>query len=235
MQDSNLKKIVGVLVEPTKTFEAIARRPTWLPALLVLIALAAAVALLVVQHTDVGDFLRQSAAQSGKPIDAEQLDQSVAIAHRFAWIAALLGVVVVGPLTYLAAALVFWLAFKALGSDLDYRRSLSVSTHAFMPWSVQALLAILILYLSGGQLTDQQVQRGTLVASNLAAFAPPDTGPAMLTFLGSVDLFSLWSLVLLSIGFAVVAGVSRSKASGLVVSVWLFYLVLKTGFVAMSV
>jgi hypothetical protein len=231
-RDSSLKTIAGVLVEPTKTFEALARRPRWLPALVVLVGLSAVVALLTLRHEDLGSVLRESAAQSTKSVDSDNLEQVATLATRFGWIAVLFGVVVVGPITYLAVALVFWTALRLLRSPVDLRRTLSVTTHALTPWSVQALLAIFII-LFQGHLSPEQVQRGTPVASNLAAFAPPNTGHAMLSFLGSVDVFSLWSLVLFSVGFIVVARASRGKSVGLVVSIWLLYLLLKTGLAAM--
>jgi hypothetical protein len=41
--DSGFGRLIGVLVSPGKTFESIARRPTWLVPLLVLVAVGAGV------------------------------------------------------------------------------------------------------------------------------------------------------------------------------------------------
>ena len=80
----------------------------------------------------------------------------------------------------------------------------------------------------------EQVNSGTLLASNLGAFAPEETGQAMRTLLASIDVFSIWSVILLSIGFAVVAGVSRAKATVSVVALWIVYILFKVGAAALS-
>ncbi|MFQ5928027.1 MAG: hypothetical protein ACE5MH_11415, partial [Terriglobia bacterium] len=59
------------------------------------------------------------------------------------------------------------------------------------------------------------------------------TTPAWLVSLGSsLDLFSVWSLLLLATGFSVAARkISWSKACTWVVVTWVVWLVVKTGWV----
>jgi len=57
-------------------------------------------------------------------------------------------------------------------------------------------------------------------------------GPFLHAVLQSVELFSIWSLVLLVIGYAITARVSRAKAGAFVVGAWLVYVVLKSALTA---
>jgi hypothetical protein len=55
-----------------------------------------------------------------------------------------------------------------------------------------------------------------------------------LALLGSVNLFSLWAIVLLVIGYSIVARVSRATAMAVVSSVWLLGVALKVAVIALS-
>jgi hypothetical protein len=65
--------------------------------------------------------------------------------------------------------------------------------------------------------------------SSLTAVAPEGASASLLAVLSSIDLFSLWSMVLLSLGFAVVARVSRATAATTVVALWAVYVLGKLG------
>jgi len=59
------------------------------------------------------------------------------------------------------------------------------------------------------------------IMSNLGFLADPKTNPVAYTLLASVDLFTLWSLALLIIGFAVAARLSRGKSAAIVIGWWI--------------
>ncbi|MGC4122611.1 MAG: hypothetical protein QM765_50180 [Myxococcales bacterium] len=62
-----------------------------------------------------------------------------------------------------------------------------------------------------------------LLPSNLAALAPEGTALPHLTLLSSVDLFTLWALVLSCIGMAYVAKVSMVRSSIVNVILWVSF------------
>ena len=71
-----------------------------------------------------------------------------------------------------------------------------------------------------------------MLVSSLRALAPEDASTLTQTLLGSFDLFTIWTLVLLTIGYKVVAKVSTAVASGVVILFWLVYVVGKVGMAA---
>jgi hypothetical protein len=131
------------------------------------------------------------------------------------------------PLGYLLFALVFWVVFKLQGGEFDYRTSLSVTLHGLMPTAVYSLLSLPVIY-SRQTIGIEESQRGVLF-SNLAPLAPEEAGTALTALLASIDLFTIWCLVLFAIGYSIVGRVSKTSAGVTVVLLWIVYVVIKVG------
>jgi hypothetical protein len=137
-------------------------------------------------------------------------------------------VIVFQPIAVAVVAFVFYLVFRVTGSEQRYEQSLAVTTHSFLPLAVAALLSIPLL-LSRGSLSNEELMTGGMLASNLGFLAGEDASPAMRAFLQSLDFFSLWSIVLLGIGY-----VRTTKLPGLsvtisVVAMWGLWILARVG------
>jgi hypothetical protein len=72
---------------------------------------------------------------------------------------------------------------------------------------------------------------GNLTATNLGALVTSGSS-AFKSIAGSIDVFSIWTIVLLSIGFAAIAGsrkITKSKTATIVITVWVVYVLIKAG------
>jgi hypothetical protein len=125
-------------------------------------------------------------------------------------------------------AAVFWGAFKAFGWDLTFRQAFGVTTHAFLPGVLGSLVFIPVLL---GQQSVDPTTLGDLLRSNLG-FLVDRKAAALHAVLQSIDIFSLWTLALLVIGFATSARVSRKAAAGIIVVIWALLVLGKAGFAA---
>jgi hypothetical protein len=227
MEDSSLGRLISVLISPEKTFRSIAERPTWMVALVVLVLLGAAAGYLVFQKLDMAEVISQSMADRGQQATDEEIERATEMAERFGWVGALVGTLVVAPLGYLLFALVFWVVFKLQGGEFDYRTSLSVTLHGLMPTAVYSLLSLPVIY-SRQTIGIEESQRGVLF-SNLAPLAPEEAGTALTALLASIDLFTIWCLVLFAIGYSIVGRISKTSAGVTVVLLWIVYVVIKVG------
>jgi hypothetical protein len=99
-----------------------------------------------------------------------------------------------------------------------------------MPLAVSYLLT-LPLVLGRKTIGFQDTQRGILL-SNPAILAPEGTKPAVVALLGSLDFFTLWTLVLLALGYRAVAKVSGTAATATVLVLWLLFVGIKVGIAA---
>ena len=233
MSDSSIGRVAGVLFSPTRTFEAIRERPTWLVALVILVVLGVIGGYLVTGKMDMEQVVREATADSGRQLTEAQLEQAIEFQEKFGSVFAILGAVLFFPVGLLLMALLFWVILKLLGGDFPYQTSLATSVHGLMPTAVSSLLSLPVI-LSKEELAYDDVRTGSLLKSNLGAFAGEETGVAVRTLLSSIDLFSIWCAVLLVIGYAVVGKVSRGKAAGAVIGLWVLWIVIKVGWAAIA-
>jgi hypothetical protein len=231
MSDSAFGRLLGALVAPVETFRSIAVRPTWLVPMLLLAVLSTAVGTMVVQHVDFEQAMRAQNERTGGQMTSEQVEQNAERAKNTAPFVALFQGVV-APAIYLLVALVYWAGFRLLGSDLTFKTSLATSLHALLPSAIAALLSIPVI-LRHGNFTSQEIKGGNFLASSLAFLVPADGSPALRALLGSVDIFSLWTVGLLVIGYRETARVSPKAALGTVLTVWLLYVVGKVALTAL--
>lgn len=214
---------LGVLVSPRPTFESIARRPSWLPPLLILLVLFVAVQVLMMQKIDLEATIREQMERQDQPVDDAQVEQIAAMQSKF-------GVacnVVLFPAGMALIAAIFWGLANAAGGEIGFKKSLAVSAHGLMPNAISSLLTIPVV-LGRRVIGMAEAQQG-LLASHLGVLAPDDAPAWLAALLARIDLFSLWSLALLVLGFVVVARLSKGAAIAIVLLAWLFWVGLTVG------
>jgi len=235
LEDSGAGRLIGALVSPVKTFRSIAERPTWGVALAVLLIVSTLVGVLANKRIDPND-MRQSVQQrmekSGQQATPEQVDRAMTVAAKFSavipWLIPAFLVII-----DLLIALLFFGAFRFFGgSEISYKSSFSTAVHAFLPGIVAALLTLPVI-LTHQHLKLKDVQGGNLLASNAGAFAPDNVGPAARALLTSVDFFSIWTLILLVIGYKATAKVSTANAATVAVVFWALAVGVKVGIAAL--
>jgi hypothetical protein len=220
--------LVGAITAPVRTFESISRHPTWRLALVLLALLGAIAVWIGYGKVEPGDFMAYLEA-SGRPLppsfDAEQ-------ALRFARVFGVTAAVIFAPLMYLALAGIFLWLLRMMGAELDYRRSLAVTTHGMLPFAVASIVGLAIAT-TREEIAMRDVEGGAWIPSHLGVFAGDDAGNLARAALSSVDLFSVWCIVLLGLGYAIVGRVGRSKAFTAVGIVWGIGILVKLGLAAL--
>lgn len=231
MNDSGFGRLVGVLLSPEKTFRSIAERATWLAPLLVLMVLNTVVGYLINQRIDVEQMMRRQMAQRDQEMSQEQIDQAVEMAEKVGPVMTLVSGLVFAPAIYLILAAVFMSAVRLAGSEIDFQRSLSVFLYSMMTWALYSLLALPII-LSRESLDPEVAQSGVLM-SNLGAFAPEDAGAVVKGLLSSLDAFSVWTLILLILGYRIVGRISTGASAAIMLTLWALYVAGKIGLLAL--
>jgi len=219
-------RISGVLFSPQETFDSIARRPTWLPPLLLWTALSLVVTFILLPRVDYDRMIRASLEKRGQTLPEERIQSIVESQKKMAPILYGVGAAVVPTIICLLVTLVFWGAFKAFGWDATFRQSFGVTTHAFLPGVLSSLLLIPVLM---RRETVDPRNMGDLVRSNLGFLVDRDSSKMLHSLAQSIDVFSFWSLALLVIGFAAAAKISRKAAAGVIVTLWALYVLGKAG------
>jgi hypothetical protein len=213
--------ISGVLFSPARGFEQLAARPRWVAPLLLLVGLALALSLVLSPKMNMEKVIRDAMERSGQEVSEAQIQKQAEIAESFGWIGTV-SQLFLQPAIYLLIAAIFLALFRMLGSEIDFRRSFAVTTHAFLPFALTTLLSIPVV-MSRAEVSMEDVKGAGFIKSSLAALAPEEAGSALKALLGSVDLFSIWTLFLLATGYRVVARVGKGAAWGVVGTLWALY------------
>src|SRR4030095_2273191 len=157
----------------------------------------------------------------------EQKEQQISIGAKvspgFAW-----GIGICGPiLQALIVGAVLLLAYNLIGgAGARFSTSMGIVSHAYFPWILYSLLFIFILFLKAPGTVDLD----NPIATNLGAFLPESTPKALMSLGRSIDIFSIWTMFLISIGFTAVNPKKlQGKAFGIALSVWAVYVACKAG------
>ena len=228
---SPLARVAGVFGSPGPTFESIARRPGWvLPlAIATLLSLAATAALM--PRIDFDTVVREAFAKRQISMPEDRMEQAIQTQKRigtfFGYIWGLVGPTIIA----LLLALIYWVSFKAFGWDLKYRQSFGVTSHALLPYI--GLSMLLILFVTRVDIVNP-ADLGDMTHTNLGFLVDRTTNPVLHSLAASLDVFTIWVLVLLVIGLAIAAKVSRKKAATVVLSLWGLFVLGKAGWVAIA-
>jgi hypothetical protein len=214
-------RLIGVFVSPKQTFASIAERPSWLAPLVLLVVLGTSVGALLNTKMNWGEYIRHKAEENARfsQLSEEQKDQAVAGQTKF-WSGFTYGAaVVVVPTLALFFALIYWGAFNLFsGAGLRYGTAFGITTHAFLPTAISNILALIILPLKSYGDVDPE----TVVATSLKAYLPDGAPKPLVALGGSLELFWIWFLVLVAIGFSAAnpKKIKPAAAFGIVFGMW---------------
>jgi len=232
-QMSFFQRLTGIFFEPTKTFEDINRKTTWIGIFIIMAILGMVVAYVMVSHIDTMAMMRQqlegrnmSEAQINAAIEAQQGSSLV----KYLMYAGVVVAPIAQILMYLIIAGVFLLIFVMMGAPLTFKKTLAVTIWGMSPAAiVMSVLSVVLIYIKNPDSID--MAQG-VVMSNLGPLVNSKASPFLNSVLGSIDLFSIWTIVMLSIGLAAISGrkLTIQKAGIGVVIPWVLYVLGKSGF-----
>lgn len=226
-------RLATVLAAPGKTFESIARRPTWVLALVLQVVAAAGIGLAVHQRTDYHEVVERTLTAKGAQVGEADIERGTEFAERFGGIFAVIGAVVFAGGLTAVFAVIGLVVLRLTGSEISFPQTFSVYLYGAVPILIFSLLATVVV-LAGGDLPYEQLRDHDFLASNLVFLAPSDAGPVLRSALAGLDFFALWSLVLWAIGFRIAGRVSPAVAWSAAIGVWLLGFVLRIGFAALG-
>jgi hypothetical protein len=220
---SQIERVVDVFISPAKTFYDILRDSSWwLPWLLgVVITLCFGLAI----QQKIGwektyNTILQQGSQSqldrmSQLSPAEQANQKAVGAKFVEYI--FWGTPVLGLLFAAIASGVLLLTINfGLGGKATFPQMLAVWFYGTLPYAIQGILAIITVFAG---LDPDAFNLKNPVGTNVGYFLPLDS-PKWLIALGtSIDVLTIWVLILLTLGCAIVGKVKKGSA-GLAVWGW---------------
>jgi hypothetical protein len=199
-------RLTGVFFEPAKTFEDVAARPGfWVPLILVIVV-SLGYMVLYGQHVGWERMIRQQMAASPQTaqLPPDQVEQRIQMGAKFAPIITYVAILVGVPLVWLIWSAVLLGIVKGMMSvPLRLKQVFAILSYASVPGVIMALLAIAVMFMKPPE--DFNLQNPLVF--NPGAFMDPLTTSKFLYSLASaLDLFRLWTLVLIAIGLKAAGG-----------------------------
>jgi hypothetical protein len=239
-QDAGLsqwQRVACTFSAPSKTFEDIKRgnRSWWLPliigAIFTYIFFGAVVQRIGIQQV-VDNQIRMTpkAAEQVAQAPPERREMINKVSVIFTEVAFLAGPVLgmVG-VAVLSLGLLGTINF-IFGGKAKYTDVFPIFYYAWLPQIIKPILGIIVIYAG---MAPESFNVKNFSPTNLGAFLDPvETNQALYTLATSVDAVTIWSLVLLSIGTATVAGTKRSSGYIAVFGWWVILVLLSVAWTA---
>jgi hypothetical protein len=212
---SALSRLTGVIFEPTKTFEDIARRPTFLVPLALVIVFGIAFMVAYTQRVGWEKTVRESIESNSQTqqLSADQKAQQIAIGAKFAPIVGYVGVIVGTPIMDLVVALVLLgIAAGMMSAPIKFKQVFAAVCWSSVPSLISMALAVVVMFLKNPEDFDLK----NPLVFNPGAFLEPNMPTKFIHSLAtSLDLFVFWVILLMATGLKAAGGKRFSFASAL--------------------
>jgi hypothetical protein len=218
-----IQRIIGVIFSPDATMASVANRPDWVVPLVLLLIVSLAAGIIIAPRVDFASATREAMEQN-KNMSAEQVDKAVRITASVGKVFSYLSPVL-SLIGLLVIAGVLLLVFRLFGGEGNFKQAFSVTCYSSVPTIIKSIVTLIIILARGTIIPAQEL--GTLVRSNLGFLADYKTHPMAFALYSSFDIFSVWFLFLMIIGFAYASRVSKAKSAGIIISLWVVVLLLK--------
>lgn len=223
-------RIAGVFFEPSRTFADIARRPSWILPLALMILASIGVTAYYGQHVGWERLIRHQIETSsrGQQLSPEQREQAIATQARLAPLFGYVGTLIAIPLYCLLAAGVFTgLVAGVMSAPVRFKQVFGVVTYASLPNVLAALLTIVVMMLKNPDDFDLQ---NPLMFNAGALMDPEHSSKFLHSMATSIDLFSFWVMLLMATGLKSAAGKKLSFGGALFVVMlpWAVYVLAKS-------
>ncbi len=210
------QKWFDMYFSPEKSFRGIDEKPDWIWPVLVVAFLSAAVLILI------APILRQVQIEhlmAIKNLSRTEAEQLMAKGAKFQQIIMPISTFIMIFVTQIVVAFFFYLVGTVfMGGMVPYVKVLSMWAYTSLAVGIVAMIVRVPIILA---------KKTVAVQTNLAAFLSPDSkGTILYKILASFDVFILWQLVLMVIGFTVVYKFNSKKSATVVFGLWAVWVVI---------
>lgn len=202
--------ILGIYYQPDKVFEGMKDQPRWLVPLIVSVVFTLIVTAIILPTIVMPE---QAANIANNPdIPAEQLEAIQArMSGPIPLIAGLASNLIAVPVGLLLIGLIFWWIFSMMGHKAGFKQMFTAAVYASLIGIPGAVIKVPLMF----------VKQTAKVSTSLGLILPVEMEEGFLVrLLNHIDLFTIWMLVVMAIGFSVFSGAPRKKSYWTVFGCW---------------
>lgn len=226
------ERLVDTFIAPSKTFTDLRRSAAWWAPWLVIAALSLISIYAIGKQVTFEQVTKNTIAHSKRADQFDKLPPETQ-ASQLATQAKIFSVIaycnpIVLLLFALLATLPVWMTFKfALSAETSFGQGFAITMYAWLPGAIGAILLTIALFAG---VNPEGFDINNPVGVNLAYYLDQDTtGKFIRTLASALDVLTIWSLILIGIGYSCTSKVKRSTAIIVVVAWYLGYKLLAAG------
>ncbi len=227
---SEVERIVDTFVAPSKTFTDLRRSSNWLVPWVLMAIVGTALVFVVDNKLGMEKVVENGLALA--PKQAAQLDKLSPDARaaqiekvvKFNRVVAYTYPIVILIFLCIVAAVLLGTFNFGLAAELRFNQCLAVCMYASLPGILKTLIAILVIAMGAGEAFTFQ----NPITSNLSPLVDPSSH-FLYSVATSVDLFTIWTMVLTGIAFSCLSKVKRGTCMAVVFGWWLLVVLVGAG------
>lgn len=205
-----IKNIALILLKPSKVCAWIKKNPNWwIPASILIVV---SIIFTVVSTPLSLEVAQQQLLGRSSEMPPEQYDRTMQMLKSpIAMVIAAATTLIGMPLALLIQAGVLHLVISLFGSNASFRIGFAIVSFAQAPIIIRSI--VLSIY---------SLASSRLVKPGFSAILPDDHLSSPLgVFLARIDIFSIWSMVILAIGLSIAYRISKKKSGAIILGYWL--------------
>jgi hypothetical protein len=232
-------RLVNTFIAPSKTFVDLRQNSRWWAAWLVGAIIAILFGVVAGQKADLMHLARQQVDQSKfaqrqfEQLSPEQQEQNLRIRATATKI-----IFYVAPIFSLIGALIVGAILMAIfsfgfGAEVPFMRAMAIVMYSFLPRAIYALLLSVSLWFSSDPSSIDLL--GNPMPTNPGFFMDPQGNKFIYSLMSNLDLFAIWCVVLLGLGFATASTNRKLKpgtAIGTMLAIYFVLILIGAGFKA---
>jgi hypothetical protein len=226
---NEVQRVVDAFVAPSKTFTDIRRSASWwLPWLLgviVTVAFGMVVQQKITWAKAYDNNLKQSPKQMERleqqPVDAQVKAKAIGtnITKYIFFSFPVLGILI----ALIAAAVLMATVNFGFGGRAKFGQMMAVWFYATLPWAIQGILGIVTTCF----VDPDAFNLNNFVGTNIGYYLPTDLPKPIIALGTAIDVFTIWALILMTIGIAIVGNIKKGQAATAVWGWWVIMTLLK--------
>ncbi len=228
------ERLIGVFVSPAEAMADVACRPDFWPPLILAVVLAIALSEVMLAKIGAERIIRSSIEQSSRAqsMTPEQIQQAVEQGAKFAHIGTIVAPAGVALSLLMIAGVGLLIANSIFGAQLNFKVAFSVTCYANLIGLLGAVLGLVMIFSADSDTFNYR----NFIPSNVGFFLDPrQTSKPLYSLATSVDLFTLWTMAVLAIGFSE-ATAHKVKVTSMFLAlfgVWVIWVMVKMGWAAL--
>lgn len=226
---NEIERVVDTFVAPSKTFIDVRRSASWWLPWLIGVLVTVGLGVVVQQKIGWEKTYQNSLKESPKQLErveqlpADQQARAVQIGANFTKYIFYSTPVLAILIALIAAAVLMATINFGFGGRAKFGQMMAVWFYATLPWAIQGLLGIVATWF----VDPDSFNLRNFVGTNLGYYMPTDWPKTLIALGTAVDIFTIWALVLLTIGCAIVGNVKKGQAATAVWGWWVIMTILK--------